>query len=69
MEQQPCNMCGRYPGDQEPANIQEFRIQFAYGSRRDLTQSRFHLCPHCLDKVYEAFKAQCEIAPEEWELF
>ena len=70
MEQCPCNLCGRkldeLPFEGAP---QMFRIEFGYGSKRDLTQCRFHLCPECLDKLYDELKSRCEIAPEEWELF
>lgn len=69
MEQSVCNMCGKSPSGPPDCRTQEFRIQFGYGSKRDLTQSRFHLCPMCLDQLYDKLIARCEIAPEEWELF
>lgn len=69
MDQCPCNLCGKRANHIAECPPQEFRIQFGYGSKRDMTQSRFHLCPECLDKLYDELRSRCEIAPEEWELF
>lgn len=69
MNQCLCNYCGRNQDQTDTAVMQEFRIHFLYGSRRDMTQSRFHLCAGCLDILYDKLREQCKIAPEEWELF
>lgn len=60
-----CNKCGHSISlDKENPEMVKGcygKMKFGYGSKRDLTNLKFHLCDDCADEIVSTFVHPCEV--------